>query len=169
VPIPFTVNADFDLFGDQLHLVSGTDFRIYVFEAGEVAHIYGLALGPRAVTDADLAAHREFVAEFIPEGLRGDYLSALDHAELPSHLPAYSEVRVSRAGRVWVRVYSSDIMGPASWHVFGRGSEWLGEVRTPASFWVLNVLEDRLVGVWRDDLGVEYVRAYRLGPGRDPL
>lgn len=162
VPIPFTINAAFDLLGEELHLVSGTDFRIRVFEGGLETRIYGIARKRREVTDADIEAYRSFVREYVPEQRRADYLSPLGHPELPTHLPAYSRLLVTSSDLVWAQTYSPDFSGPATWDVFDRLGEWLGAVETPPGLSAMTVGSDRIGGVWRDDLGVEHVRVYQI-------
>lgn len=162
IPLPFTANAGFDLRGEELHLVSGTGFRVLVFKGGEVIRIYGIDKDPRRVRQEDIEAYRGFVREFLPEDTRGEYLSSLESPELPEYLPAYSDVLVSSSSHVWARLYSPDALGPGSWHVYDEGGVWLGSVETPPRLWVRYVAKDRIAGVWRDALGVEHVRVYRL-------
>ncbi len=72
---------------------------------------------------------------------------------------------MSAEGNVWAQIYSPDFFASGTWDVYGAGREWLGQVQTPAGFTVTNITSDQLVGVWRDDLGVEHVRVYRIRPG----
>jgi hypothetical protein len=167
VPIPFTVNPGFDLLGEALHLVSGTEFRVRVFEGGAVVRIYGIFLDPREVSDADLESYGAFVREFVPEQAQEDYRSALRHPDLPNHLPAYSRVLVTSSGLVWAQVYDPDVLGLGVWHVYDERGEWMGKVETPSGFWVLNVRGNRIAGVWRDEMGVEHVRVYHLRLGQE--
>jgi hypothetical protein len=167
VPIPFTINASFDVLGEELHLVSGPEFRIRVFDSGTLSGIYGITREPREVTDADVASYQAFVQEYVPEGGRPDYLSALDHPQVPRNLPAYSRLLVTSTDLVWAQIYSSDAFGPAAWDVFNRLGGWLGQVETPSGFRVLNVSRDRVTGVWRSELGVEHVRVYQIHTGQE--
>jgi hypothetical protein len=162
VPIPFTTNAGFEVHGDKVHLVAGSEYRIRVFEAGQVTAIYGIARNPRGVSESDFEAYRAFTEEYIPESGRADYLTALDHPEVPARLPAYSRVLAASDGTVWTRLYSSRVLGPATWDVFDAQGEWLGQVETPGGFTVLSIAKDRVTGVWRNDQGVEHIRVYRL-------
>ncbi|MGD2155049.1 MAG: 6-bladed beta-propeller [Gemmatimonadales bacterium] len=161
IPIPFTINAGFDLYDESVHIVAGPEFRVRVFEGGRLSEVYGVARDPRAVTEEDVTAYRAFVDEFIPESQRPDYLSVLDSEYRPRVLPAYSRFLLSADGNVWAQVYSADFLASATWDVYGPGREWLGQVGTPEGFAVTTVTGDKLVGVWRDDSGVEYVRVYR--------
>jgi hypothetical protein len=165
VPIPFTINAGFDIYDQAVHLVAGPEFRVRVFREGRLSEVYGVARRAREVTQEDVTAYEEFTEEFIPEPQRRDYLSALGDASRPTVLPAYSRVVVSSDGKVWAQIYSPDFLAPGEWDVYSPGREWLGQVRTPARFMVTGVTSDQLMGVWRDDLGVEHVRVYEIRPG----
>lgn len=162
VPLPFTINPGLDLDGDALHLVAGPEFRVRVFQGGHLTEIYGVTRGRRDVTPDDVATYADLMEEALPQPERGDYLSALDHPARPRYLPAYSHVLVADDGKAWARVYSPDVFGAASWDVFDGQRHWLGKVRTPAGLSVYQVKGDALLGVWRDTLGVEYVRVYRV-------
>jgi hypothetical protein len=87
---------------------------------------------------------------------------ALDHPEVPKELPAYSRVLAASDGRVWAQIYAPDPLAPGQWDVFDGQGEWLGQVTAPAGFVAQDISADRIVGVWRDRLGVEHVQLYRL-------
>ncbi len=165
VPIPFTINASFDIYHESVHLAAGPDFRIRVFEEGRLSEVYGVARDAWEVTQDDVMAYKEFTEEFIPEPQQRDYLSALGNASRPTVLPAYSRVVVSADGKVWAQIYPPDFLAPGTWDVYSPEREWLGQVYTPGGFMMTSVTSDQLVGVWRDDLGVEHVRVYRIRPG----
>ena len=79
-------------------------------------------------------------------------------------MPAYSQLLVASDGRAWAKLYSSDFLAPGVWHVFGVDHVWLGRVDTPASFLMMSIRTEIMAGVWRDALGVEHVRVYRVRP-----
>jgi hypothetical protein len=162
VPVPFTVNAAFDVAGAEVYLVSGSDFRIRVFEGGELRKVHAIDRSPRPVENADLESYRAFVEEYVPEQMRADYLSALDHEVRPNVLPGYDRVLTSADGGVWAQVYGPDIGAPHDWHVFDPEGRSLGEIHVAAGMHPLLVTENAVVGIWRDSLGVEHVQEYRL-------
>lgn len=130
---------------------------------GSVIESYGVDRSARDVTDAELAQYREFHTANMGEGEALDaYVSVLDHASTPRKLPAYSRVLISADGNVWARVYSPDLLAAADWDVFGPDRRLLGTARTPPGLIVNAIGMDKLVGVWRDELGVEYIRAYQF-------
>ncbi|MHB1195003.1 MAG: 6-bladed beta-propeller [Longimicrobiales bacterium] len=162
LPLPFTVNASFDVVASAVHLVSGPDFRIHVLEGGRLVESYGVQRQARTVGASDVEAYRVFVEEYIPEQMRPDYLAALDHEFRPNVLPAYDRVLAAADGHVWAQVYESDIAAPHEWDVFDTKRRFVGRVHVAAGFYPMAITTDALVGVWRDAMGVEHVRAYRF-------
>ncbi|MGD2121159.1 MAG: hypothetical protein PVJ76_05415 [Gemmatimonadota bacterium] len=160
--LPFTTNPGYDLVGEGLLLVHGPDFRVRVFEGSRLVTILGVDRSPRPVSDSHRAAYRSFVEETVPERGREDVLATLDHPELPDQLPGYGGVLAAADGTVWAKVYTPDPLASETWEVFDLGGEFLGQVRPPRGFRLMAIAEDGLAGVWRDELGVEYVRVYRL-------
>ena len=67
-------------------------------------------------------------------------------------------------GTLWAQRFTADLLTrePPTWDVFDSAGAWLGVVSTPGGMTV-NAIRDGLVaGVYRDELGVEYVRVHRL-------
>ncbi len=162
IPVPFTTNAVFDLSGDRLFLAQGPEFRLRVFVAGGLEAIFGVSREPRPVSDSEIQAYEQFIREFFPDEEQEPFLSVLEHPRVPEKLPAYSQVMAGPEGRIWARIYAVDPLAASDWDVFDGSGEWLGRLRTPPGFVVLDITEDEVVGAWRDDFGVEYVRTYRF-------
>ena len=162
IPIPFTITAGFDISGESVHLVSGPDFRVRVFEDGRLSEIYGVARDAREVSEADIMAYREFIEEYYPESQQDDYLSTLAHPSRPTVLPAYSRLLSAADGHVWAQIYSPDFSAPVTWDVYNEARGWVGQVQTPGGFMTMTITGATVAGVWRDELGVEHVRVYRI-------
>ncbi len=162
VPVPFTVNASFDVVGDDVHLVSGPDFRVRVLNREGLRAVYGVEREARTVGDADLDSYRRFVHEYLPEPTQAEYLEALGHEQRPSQLPGYDRVIASRDGYVWAQVYESDLAAPHDWDVFDAEGRFSGRVHVWSGFYPMVINRDAMVGVWRDSMGVEFIRKYRL-------
>ena len=142
--------------------MQGPDFRVRVFEDGHLAEVFGISREPRSVSDDEKAAYEAFVQEYFPENQRGPYLSTLDHPQVPAKLPGYSRVLAAAGGRIWARIYAVDPTSSEAWEVFDPNGLWLGGVTAPDGFELMSVGADRMVGVWRGELGVEYVQVFRL-------
>ena len=162
VPVPFTTNASFDVVGDDVHLVSAPEFRVRMLNSKGLRAIYGVERELRTVGEADLDSYREFVQEYLPGEMQAEYLEPLDHEERPNHLPGYDRVVASRDGFVWAQVYAADLTAPHDWDVFDAEGRFCGYVHVWSSFYPMAITEDAMVGVWRDGMGVEFIRRYGL-------
>ena len=166
VPLAFTINASFDLDQDEVYVVAGPEFRVNVFQRGTLFESFGVDRAPRKVSPEDIAAYVDVIRGYMTEPTLSEYLAGVDHPSRPGVLPAYSRVLVSGEGRVWAQIYSPDVFSGAHWDVFSPHREWEGKVDTPAGFSVTEVTRESVVGVWRDELDVEYVRVYAIHVGR---
>ncbi len=155
IPIPFTVNPGFDVSEDEIHVTSGPAFRIRVFRNGRLVESYGLDRPPEPVTQADRQEYIDGITRTVSEGQgRDEYVSVLDDPHVPEQLPAYRSLVAADAGGVWAERYAY-----GTFDVYGPDRAFLGQVDVPLS--LTQVTGSRLVGVWRDELDVEYVRVYR--------
>ena len=161
IPMPFTAPAALTVRGESLLVASGPSGRIQEVVNAAVVRSFGVDRSPRPVEGSDLETMREQVQASVPEALRQDYLSALDHADRPQVLPAYRTLLPGPGESVWAQVFEADPWDARTWDVFDADGVWLGTVRMPEQFRPLQLESDRVVGVWYDDLGVEHVRAYR--------
>lgn len=163
VPIPFTINPGLDLDGDALHMASGPEHRLRVFEDGKLTEVYGVSRPPREVSREAIDEYEDYLSRALSDSARRvAYLSALDHPERTKLLPGYARLVVAPDGAVWTQVYAPDPLAPATWDVYGPDRRWLGGVTMPERFWLAAVRDDRLAGVWLDEWDVEHVRVYRL-------
>jgi hypothetical protein len=87
--------------------------------------------------------------------------------------PAHHGFHVDHSGNLWVlgadprrwdygRIPPRIFDESSSWDIFDPEGVWLGTVQTPPRFVLYEVGEDYLLGLWRDELEVEYVRRYEL-------
>jgi len=140
----------------------------------------------RAVTPDDREAYRRALLDL--SGERGRPVSPqlqeqrrrlADEAVYASRVPAFSRIRTDLTGILWVEDFRREHALPRQefgppygeatrWSVFDPEGVWLGEVVTPPRFHVHEIGEDYVLGVYRDDLDVEFVRMHELiKPGAD--
>ncbi len=81
---------------------------------------------------------------------------------LPETKPAYGRLLVDSEGNLWVADYSQERDDEGTWSVFDSEGRLLGSVETPTGGRVLQIGSDFVLGIWRDELDVEYVRIYGL-------
>jgi hypothetical protein len=81
-------------------------------------------------------------------------------------MPAHSgNLLVDAEDNLWVREYSLPGELAFRWSVFDADGVFLGTLDVPEGLQLLDVGADRVLGSWRDDLGVEHVRMYELIKG----
>ncbi|MBE0594204.1 MAG: hypothetical protein IH616_17575, partial [Gemmatimonadales bacterium] len=115
------------------------------------------------VTSGDIEAYVESQLEDIedPNAIR-TRRQELSELTYPETMPAFGyPILADRGGNVWVPDFMAGDES-RTWTVFDRDGRRLGSVATPADLRVFDVGDDFLLGVWRDELGVEYVRGYGL-------
>ncbi|MDT8369000.1 MAG: 6-bladed beta-propeller [Longimicrobiales bacterium] len=86
----------------------------------------------------------------------------LEEMYFPETRPAYARF-VASDDALWLeehRAGRSD--GLNRWAVLGHNGEFRGIAVLPPGFILHDVQRDHVIGTWTDDLGVEYVRKYRL-------
>lgn len=96
------------------------------------------------IIQEDMAEYRAMIGQPVPF-FGTPFADADGNVWLPSYRPAYPEEG-------------------SPYTVISPDGEWLGQVETPPRFRILDVTEDRLLGVLRDDLDVEGVAVYELIP-----
>ena len=105
-----------------------------------------------------------------------DERSVLGEGAPPDTVPSFSDFLVDEEGLVWVRPFvpkrdarglggnvGTGPTGPGGhWEIFSPEGDPLGSVEMPEGLIPYQVTSDRLVGVHRDELGVERVRVHRV-------
>jgi hypothetical protein len=98
----------------------------------------------------------------------------VETSESAKVLPAFSHLLVDRVGNLWVREPIPPRHEPMNsrfhetgdfeqhWSVIDPQGRWLGQVSTPRNFQVMEIGNDYIAGLFRDELDVEHVRLYRL-------
>jgi hypothetical protein len=119
--------------------------------------------GDREVTAEHLARHRDArVAAATSADAERRVRHQLDATPSADRFPAYQELRADRADRLWVQQYDRPgDSGPGRWLVFDADGRMLGSVEVPRGR-IFDIGPDYLLGVFRDDFDVEYVRMYDL-------
>ncbi len=148
---------------------------------GSVRRVYRASELNRSVSSEDVDRFRGFV--FNP--WRGN---AREQEELEERLraapgqrmPAFAQLLWSSDGHLWARRYDHldaiaffdysrlvqselpEFADPRHWEVFDPNGAYLGSVETPPRFTAYEVGPDWILGVWRDELDISYVRIYSV-------
>jgi hypothetical protein len=166
---------DFEVAVGNAHVYGGdTDrFEVRAFsKAGAVERVVRLARAPVRVTDT----HVELNAEKEAEGAKTEFASmspgmraAMEQAaaaktEIPHRptFPAFARILVDDRDNVWVADYPAPGATRVQWRIFDPSGVARGFVDVPSGLLVQDVAGGYLLGIERDDDGVERVRRYRL-------
>ena len=82
----------------------------------------------------------------------------------PETRSAYADLIIDASGHLWALQSRgrSEAGQPSDFVIFGHEGEWLGSVRLPSRFRVMEIGRDYVLGVMPDDLDVEAVQVLRL-------
>jgi hypothetical protein len=91
-------------------------------------------------------------------------LSVLSDAPTAESFPMVDQIVVDDGRRIWIRRYVSEYSDQdnQTWLVFDTSDAPAGSLTLPRNLTVKAVYGDRIVGVWRDELGVQTVRVYGI-------
>ena len=90
--------------------------------------------------------------------------SLLETLELPTTVPQFRSLAIQEGGRIWVEEFRipAEANGPSTWQVYDSAGAHLGEAVLPAGFRPFSITRDEVMGLWRDELDVEFIRVYEL-------
>ena len=171
VPMPFDIRPSAAMARDGLYMTlgenQGPEIRQYGAE-GHLSRIVRLAEPLGAPTREDIHSLAEFtlaphemadsVRAWASQRLRSRYSSL----PLPEIIPVFSRLIVDDEGWLWAELYRYEVHAPVRWLVFDPDGEGVGSVDLPPDLDVRQIGRDFILGVWRDELGVQYVRRHAL-------
>jgi hypothetical protein len=117
-------------------------------------------------TDQDFDAFRAASMAAMPnEDARATLDQYLSNIPRPEKKSAYIRILTDSEGTIWLGPYETPFQAHGPWHIFAASGAYLGELPVPERLHVLDVGPDYVLGRWRDDLGVESIRVYRITRG----
>jgi hypothetical protein len=176
---PFSPFPTQDVLGNCLYVVTGDDFDVRIFSSkGELLRLVRNGGEREPLTEAHRTAWIDalfFAATQIPESARPQRRRQLEEFPTPTELPVYNDVVVDAHAYIWLQEYTP-VPRPGLWWS-GPGRGWivldatgrlLGRVEMPVALEVYEIGPDYILGLWRDEIGEEFVRVYGLHAERDP-
>lgn len=82
--------------------------------------------------------------------------------EYPKTYPAYRGLIVDELDNLWIEEYPVPGMDIREWLVYSREGVKIARIRLPQGFRLLEAGRDYVLGIWRDDVDVDYVQMYAL-------
>ncbi len=162
--LPFLKTFQADAAWGAVAFGNTADYEIRVTDAsGDLMYTVRRARVSGTVTTGDRNAWIQGRLSVIsdPE-LRERRRRLYDGIEFPTTMPAFSSLALQEDGELWVEEFDVDAArrGHTRWSVYGAGGTHLGDATMPARLRPMSIGRDYLLGVWKDELDVEYVRVH---------
>jgi hypothetical protein len=121
-------------------------------------------LYPRAVSEDDWPAFDREMRERLSDAgsERLEQQMAEWHADFGGTTPMFGVAHGDREGNVWLSQYEFLSASTTVYRVVSSEGEWLGTVTFSRDIRILDITDDRVLGVEANDLGVEAVVVYEL-------
>ncbi|NNG17411.1 MAG: hypothetical protein HKM89_13110 [Gemmatimonadales bacterium] len=168
---PFALTTQVEIFRNQIFVGTNEAFEIQVYdETGSLTRLIRTVHPREAVEPEDIAEFKRYRHELmldnsgnIPEQIREQFEQQLEDAPYPDAFPYYTGIRTDTEGNLWVQGgkmrHQRDVY---HYTVFDTTGQELGQVTMPEQFTPMQLGADWVIGVWRDEDDLEYVRLYQL-------
>ena len=130
--------------------------------AGELERIVRWPAADLEIRPEDLEAYRRERLADVADADRPAVERELRDMPLPDAFPAFTRLELDPDGNLWLEGFRRPGTTGRHWTVLGSDGAWLGRVVMPSAFDVTDIGRDEILGVARDELGVERVRLLRL-------
>lgn len=158
----------------QVYVADGSSFSYQVYSIkGDLVKVVRL-LWPRTVVDQDLKDRwkedrsRYWGPATEPGVPQGRLQQLFEETEYPDSLPALAALRIDSQGNVWGEAMPTRTFSTPSpdQYVFDSAGVFLGVVEAPPGLRITEIGADYLIGVWRDENEVDFVKVYGLKRGQ---
>ena len=174
----FAKMPEFSAAADEVAVIDTEAWSVLVLSPvdGTIKRIVRREMVPTEATDALVESHLQGIlglafpndapadqVEFVEQMWRGYRRAPL--------LPVLRSVHVDAAGNLWLAPYYVAGADPPAFEIHAPDGTWLGSVSVPPGLQrafvhyqdpYIEIGEDYILGVWTDELDVQYVRMYRI-------
>lgn len=165
-PAPFPKSTFLDVNGSNVYLGTADRMEVSVLDLnGTLKAMFRYPDVELAVQEEDREWFRARMTEMASTPEEQQMLGVVFAGLIfPETKAAYSDLEVDPAGAIWLRTGGHfPPMGPsAEWTVFSERGFVLGTVLFPQRFEPLEFGVDHVLGVWKDEMDVEFVRLYSI-------
>lgn len=164
-PHPFGRHTSIAVGADAIYLGDGAQFEVRRYTPdGKLERIQRAPPEDLTISPAMVDAYRSAQLGQTPDQRRPALERSLAEMPMPEGRPAFTRLRVDSEGNLWAARFRV-AGGPEArerWAVFSDDGSFLGHVEMPPSFALLEIGEGAVLGVAKDEEGVERVRRHRL-------
>lgn len=159
---PFGRNTVGAAWGDLVAIGDQAAYEIKIYATdGSLVRLVRRDGDPEKPTRAEQDDYWERRYADRPADQRANSLREAKAMDLVDAYPAFSRILADGVGDLWIQERWSTV-----WTVFDADGRVRGLVEVPSGLRVFEIGEDYLLGMARDDLGVEYVQLWSLSRGR---
>jgi hypothetical protein len=163
---PFAKSTLLAVSGSTVHLGTADRMELSVLDLdGALEAVFRYPGVELALKEEDREWFRARLSEMVSTPEEQQILGAmLSGLVFPDTRAAFSDLAVDPGGAIWLRTGRHfPPMGPsAEWTVFSADGFLLGAVQFPERFEPLEFGVDQVMGVWKDEFDVEFVRIYPI-------
>lgn len=160
---PFARGVSYDVAVGRLIVGDQVAYEIRTYELdGALRAVFRWAGVPLSVDAADVEAWKEQQVLSAAAADRPSVRAYLADVPIPDQRPAYGSILLSESGEIWVGSYALPSQMPSRWDVIEDDGAWLGSVQMPDGFRPLQIGEDWILGLTRDEFDVEKVELRTL-------
>jgi hypothetical protein len=147
----------------SVYVGTGDAFEVAVFSLhGERVGTLREARRPIPVTTAQVNAYiKESIAGAVRANTAG-YEQFFRGLEWPKVYPAYRKLMVDGSDNLWIEEYPIPGRDNRDWTIYDQSGLKLAMITLPRNFRLVEIGRDYVLGVWRDELDVDYLRVYTL-------
>ena len=168
---PFGPRTDVAAGGDRVYIGDNASYEVrgYTLDGLRPRVVIRRSVPAVPVTAADKAAwvqRRRAMVASIPPVRRAAEEPLLERmiarAEFPRTHPPYTQIVADRLGNLWVRETPPRASDAPTFAVYDRTGRLLGNVSPPTGVTILEIGADYMLGVWKNEDDVEFIRRYTL-------
>jgi hypothetical protein len=164
-PPPFYKETWVDVAEAHVYVGPAEEMDVSVYDvSGDLQALFRYPGVDLALDEGDREWFGNRVRENAPPARRDRVGEVLAGVIFPETRAAYSDLKVDPTGAVWLRTGRFHPVGapPTRWSVFSSEGVFLGDVTLPEGFRPFEFGVDHVLGVWKDEMGVEFVRIYGI-------
>jgi len=164
--VPFGKNSWIDTRGNSILVGTAEDMEVSVFDPrGRLQSIFRVPEVELTLLEEDRDWFFEQLSKRAKTPEEGEMLEAvIEGMVFPEKKAAYSGMLVGPDGTVWLRtgLHFPPEGSSREWTVFSPEGALLGALQLPEGFEVFEFGSDYALGVWKDEMDVEFIHLYRL-------
>ena len=176
----FAKGPEYDAAAGRLAVIDTEAWSVRLISPrdGATTAVFRREVGPREATDALFEVHLDGIVEIAfadPDQVAAERVAGLrqmwrGRLRAP-HLPVLRSIHVDGTGHLWLQPYYVAGAEPPPFEILAPDGTWLGSVSLPPGLHrafiqyqapYMEIGDDYVLGVWTDELDVQYVRMYRI-------